>query len=171
MKEIFASALFSVSRLDHNTRSCIPYPLQEVHWFLSFLCKPVQRRYTRHKTGKGCRIFTASGKSILTNFLQRQGVGDKLNYVNPLTHMSDQDRISPYNINSISTRWVIRTKKIINLRIISWYNTKFSELTLQECMVDSKENNKFDLGVKGLNKVPNTIFLWSSPNHCIISTI
>ena len=85
--------------------------------------------------------------------------------------MSDQDRISPYNINSISTRWVIRTKKIINLRIISWYNTKFSELTLQECMVDSKENNKFDLGVKGLNKVPNTIFLWSSPNHCIISAI
>ena len=109
----------------------------------------MQRRYTRHKTGKGCRIFAASEKSILTNFLQRQGVGDKLNYVNPLTHMSDQDRIYPHNINSISTRWVIRTKKIINLGIISWSNTKFSELTLQECMVDSKENNKFDLGVKG----------------------
>lgn len=25
LKEIFVSALFSVSRLDHNTRSCIPY--------------------------------------------------------------------------------------------------------------------------------------------------
>ena len=29
-------------------------------------------------------------------------------------------------------------------------NTKFSELTLKNCMVDSKENYKFDLRVKGL---------------------
>ena len=35
---------------------------------------------------------------------------------------------------------------------MSWFNSKFSELTSQECMVDSKENYKFDLGVKGLNK-------------------
>ena len=34
LKEIFASALFSVSRLDHNTRICIPYSLQEVHLVL-----------------------------------------------------------------------------------------------------------------------------------------
>ena len=34
--------------------------------------------------------------------------------VNPLTLMSDQDRISPYNI-----RGVMRIKKNINLRIIS----------------------------------------------------
>ena len=27
---------------------------------------------------------------------------------NPLTPMSDQDRISPYSINTISTRWAIR---------------------------------------------------------------
>ena len=32
--------------------------------------------------------------------------------------------------------------------IISWSNTKFSELTIR--IVDSKENYKFDLGVKGL---------------------
>ena len=31
--------------------------------------------------------------------------------VNPLTPMSDQDRISPYNINTISTRYVMRIKK------------------------------------------------------------
>ena len=37
---------------------------------------------------------------------------------------------SPYNINTISTRWVIRIKKNINLGIIGWSNTKFSELTL-----------------------------------------
>ena len=60
--------------------------------------------------------------------------------------MSDQDRISPYNINQMGDK---NKKKLSILGIISWYNTKFSELTLQECMVDSKENNKFDLGVKG----------------------
>ena len=33
---------------------------------------------------------------------------------NPLTPMSDQDRISPYNINTISGRQVMRKKKNIN---------------------------------------------------------
>ena len=37
---------------------------------------------------------------------------------------------SPYNINKISTKEVMRTKKNINLGTISWSNTKFSELTL-----------------------------------------
>ena len=36
--------------------------------------------------------------------------------LNPLTPMSDQDRISPHNINTISTRQVMRMKKNINLR-------------------------------------------------------
>ena len=40
----------------------------------------------------------------------------------------------------------MRTKKYIKLGIISWSNTKFFELTL----FDSKENYKFNLGVKGL---------------------
>ena len=48
---------------------------------------------------------------------------------NPLTPMNDQDRISSYNINTISTRQVMRIKKNINLGIISWTITKFSELT------------------------------------------
>ena len=44
----------------------------------------------------------------------------------------------------------MRIKKNINLGIISGFNTKFSELTLyyKDCMVDSQENYKFDLGVK-----------------------
>ena len=49
---------------------------------------------------------------------------------NPLTPISDQDRISPYNINTISTRKVMKIKKNINLGIISGSNTKFSVLTL-----------------------------------------
>ena len=34
--------------------------------------------------------------------------------LNPLTPMSDQDRISPYNINTISSGQVMRIKKNIN---------------------------------------------------------
>ena len=40
-----------------------------------------------------------------------------LELFNPLTAMSDQDRISPYNIKTISIRQVIRVKKNISLRI------------------------------------------------------
>ena len=32
--------------------------------------------------------------------------------LNPLTLMSDQDRISPYNINTISSKQMMRIKKI-----------------------------------------------------------
>ena len=50
-------------------------------------------------------------------------------YFNPLTPISDQDRISPYIINTLSTREVMRIKKNIDLGLISWFDTKFSELT------------------------------------------
>ena len=38
----------------------------------------------------------------------------KLVLINPLTPMSDQDRISPYNINTTSNRQVMRIKKNIS---------------------------------------------------------
>ena len=53
-----------------------------------------------------------------------------LGFANPSTPMSDQDRISPYNIFTISCWQVMRIKKNINLGIIIWSNTKFSVLTL-----------------------------------------
>ena len=37
-----------------------------------------------------------------------------LTTLNPLAPMSDQDRLSPYNVNTISTRQVMRIKKTIN---------------------------------------------------------
>ena len=46
---------------------------------------------------------------------------------------------------------MLRVKKIINLGIISWSNTEFSELILQELYGDSKDDYKFDLGLKELN--------------------
>ena len=39
-------------------------------------------------------------------------------YVQMLLTLSDQDRISPYNVNTISSRQVMRIKKTINLGII-----------------------------------------------------
>ena len=52
--------------------------------------------------------------------------------LNPLTLMSDQDRISSYNINTISNRYVTTIKKNVNERIINWSNTKFFKLTSWE---------------------------------------
>ena len=50
--------------------------------------------------------------------------------LNPLTPISDQDRISSYNIDTVSTKQVMRKKENIDLEILSWSHTKFSELTL-----------------------------------------
>ena len=47
----------------------------------------------------------------------------------PLIPVSDQDRFSPYFINTISSRQVMRIKKNINCEIIGWSSTKFSKPT------------------------------------------
>ena len=52
--------------------------------------------------------------------------------MNTLTSISDQDRISPYNINTISSRQVMRIKKISIGELLIDQNTKFSKLTSQE---------------------------------------
>ena len=63
---------------------------------------------------------------------ENAGIGSDLevcNCFNPFTPTSDQDRISPYSVNTISSRQVMRIEKNINHGTISWSNTKFSELT------------------------------------------
>ena len=55
---------------------------------------------------------------------------ESLHRINSLTPMSDQDIIFHYNINTISIRQMVRIRKNINLGIISWFNSKFFELTL-----------------------------------------
>ena len=53
--------------------------------------------------------------------------------------MSDQDRISPYYIYTISRRQVTRIKKNINCGITNWSDTKFSKLKHNEShLADSK---------------------------------
>ena len=49
----------------------------------------------------------------------KQEMEIKQNTINPFTPTSDQDRISPYNINTISSRQVMRIEKNINHGIIS----------------------------------------------------
>ena len=49
--------------------------------------------------------------------------------VEGLIATSDQDRISPYNINAILSIVVMRGKRNINKGIISSSNKKFSKLT------------------------------------------
>ena len=62
-----------------------------------------------------------AGKSFAVHRLQpevfityRNGSNFMLDSFNPFTPSSDQDRISPYNINTISSRQVMRIKKNIH---------------------------------------------------------
>ena len=48
------------------------------------------------------------------NFTRRLFIHGEKKKNNPLTPMSDQDRIFPYNINTVSSRQVMRMKKNIN---------------------------------------------------------
>ena len=53
-------------------------------------------------------------------------------FINPLIPRSDQYINSPYNFNILSSRQVMRIEKIINLGILSSYNTKFSGIVNKE---------------------------------------
>ena len=50
----------------------------------------------------------------------------------PLTPIGEHDRISPYNINTMLSRQVMRLKKNISKGIVHWSNTKFSKLRSQD---------------------------------------
>ena len=52
--------------------------------------------------------------NILRIQLELQSGGETKGSFNPLTPMSDQDRISPNNINTTSNRQVMRIKKNIS---------------------------------------------------------
>ena len=93
---------------------------------------------TFQQVQQACWVFLAVLHSMdldmgkLSPMKRTKKCNHELKCLNPLTPMSDQDRISPYNINTISSRQVMRIKKNINKGIISWSNTKFSKLTSQE---------------------------------------
>ena len=81
---------------------------------------------------------------------------------NPLTLMSDQDRISPYNINTISSRQVMRIKKNINLgdyKLIQ-YQILQTNITRTVCQTVRRITNEI-LGVKGLGNVQHSPLILS----------
>ena len=59
----------------------------------------------------------------MTYMYQERGKSGLRCYFNPTTPMSDQDRISPNNINAISSKQVMRIKKSINHVTVSGSNT------------------------------------------------
>ena len=77
-------------------------------------------------------VMTAKGvRSVMTTMKKDRTVsvdigllvecicqGTVYRFLNPLTPISDQNRISLYSINTISTRQVMRIKKNINLEIV-----------------------------------------------------
>ena len=60
--------------------------------------------------------------------------------------MSDKDKISPYSINTISSRQVIRIKKNIIRGLLIKTRPISPNYLHKSCMVDSKENHSRDLG-------------------------
>ena len=67
----------------------------------------------KHKTGRQ-RAFTRTNYVRHRKSTFAQGPWKFKQSLNPLTPMSDQDRISPYDIPTISIRQTIRIKKCIS---------------------------------------------------------
>ena len=75
--------------------------------------------------------------------------------LNPFTHMGNQDRISPYNINTILSRQVMRIKKNINMSLIIIFVPIPSSLNQRHknWMAGNKENYVWDLRGERVYKV------------------
>ena len=73
--------------------------------------------------------------------------------INPLTPISDQNRISLYNINTISSRQVMRTKKNNQWdHLLIQYQILLNNITWILWQTVRRINNEI-LGVKGLSKI------------------
>ena len=72
--------------------------------------------------------------------------------IDPLTPMSDQDRISPYNINTKSSRQVMRKKNQLEDYKLIQYQILQTNITRTACQTVRRITNEI-LGVKGLSKI------------------
>ena len=80
--------------------------------------------FNRKKNLVSIELFRQlSTTRTMTYMYQERGKSGLRCYFNPTTPMSDQDRISPNNINAISSKQVMRIKKSINQVTISGSNT------------------------------------------------
>ena len=79
-------------------------------------------------------------------------------YLHPLTPMSDQDRISPYNINTISSRLMMRIKKWSTRGLLIDPIPNSLKWNHKKSVENTKENNTHEiLGVKGLGCLYSTL--------------
>ena len=72
-------------------------------------------------------------------------------YINPLTPKSDQNRISPYNINTITSRQVMRIRKISIKGFLVDPIPNSLSYHHKNHMADSKENYYRDLESERVN--------------------
>ena len=70
-----------------------------------------------------------------------------------MTHLSDQYRISPYNIDTISGRVVMRITKTSNKELLVNSIPNSLNEHCENCMTDDEESCKWDLGSKGVKIV------------------
>ena len=71
-----------------------------------------------------------------------------------LTHLSDQYRISPYNIDTISGRVVMRITKTSNKELLVNSIPNSLNEHCENCMTDNEESYKRDLRSKRVKVVP-----------------
>ena len=70
---------------------------------------------------------------------------------NPLIPVSDQDRISPYNIKTISNRQMMRIKKIINYGMYLLIQYQILQTSIMRIIWEKvRRTSREILGVKGL---------------------
>ena len=69
-------------------------------------------------------------------------------YLHPLTPMSDQDRISPYNIITISSRLVMRIKKLSTRGLLIDPIPNSLKWNHKKCVENTRENYSCDLSLR-----------------------
>ena len=88
-------------------------------------------------TVANCKLFSFVALLIIV-FVTRYGLKMTpkphiIIELNPFTHISDQERISPYNVYTLTSRQVMRIKKnAIRGLVVNLTNTKFSRLVSQK---------------------------------------
>ena len=127
----------------------VPFKIQVHGYDLPWISQIFQPYFKQHL--KYCTFnYQASGSSHILITHSPLIPYDKL--TNALTPMSDQHKISPYNINIIFCKQVMRIKgKIVIKRILSWSRKKFFKLTSENCLADSMENYSQDHGSERFN--------------------
>ena len=112
----------------------IPFERSSILRYRKRPCPPQERFLTLTFLRKNLSVDTLSK-------VQNQTITDFL--FDPLSPKSDQREISPYNINALENRVVMRIEYMIREDESNWYFNKFSPLLLLKKYNDSKLESQF----------------------------